>query len=239
VYSSDLSFIYKATSEGRSVAIKKSLYAGASRESLAKFIEYEERALKTCDNHPNVVRLLDGKGIGPDRELMFEWIVGKTLEQASQFTLEVATQLFREIASATGAINRGGFLHSDLHPKNVMVRDGHAVVIDLGLAYHLHEKPFFHTSGGSEGYRAPERYESRPAAISADVYSLGAVLYYLVRGRHAFYQTDWRRVNDREMPSKIPDVPDWVNEVIQKATQHKPSDRFQTVEELLAALPGE
>lgn len=108
VYSSDLSFIYKATSEGRSVAIKKSLYAGASRESLAKFIEYEERALKTCDNHPNVVRLLDGKGIGPDRELMFEWIVGKTLEQASQFTLEVATQLFREIASATGAINRGG-----------------------------------------------------------------------------------------------------------------------------------
>ncbi len=239
VYSSDISIIYRATGGGRSVAIKKSLYAGASRASLAKFIEYEERALLACDGHPNVIRLLDGHGTGPDRELMFEWVVGRTLEQAPQPSFEKAVQLFREIASATCAINRGGFLHSDLHPKNIMERDGHAVVIDLGLAYPLHEKAYFHTSGGSEGYRSPERYQSKPANISADVYSLGAVLYYLIRGRHAFHENDWRRVNDKEMPAKIPNVVDWVNDVIQKATQHNPSDRFQTVEDMLAALPGE
>ncbi len=230
---------YRASSRDRSVFIKCANLSVLPRSDASYFIGYEEEAFRAAGQHPHLVRLLDAQGEGADRTLMFEWIEGRTIASLPRLSLEAATKLFREIASAVCAIHKGGFLHSDLHPGNVMLRNGHAIVLDLDLAYPLHKSSYFTTYGGMERYCAPERYNSERADTYSDVYSLGVLFYYLLRRQHAFYEDDWVRVCDKLMPPHIPSVPQWVNQVIRKATRHQPSERFQTVEDMLAALPAE
>lgn len=241
---SNVSRVYRAISSqsGKTVAIKEATcnHPWVSKQNRAEFIRCEEAALRSCRPTPHVVRLLDAKGVDLDRKLMFEWIEGRMVESVRHFSFTEAVERFREMCEGIVCIHAGGYLHSDICPQNTMVKDGHAVVIDLGFAYPLHSRVTFTTGGGRRGYIAPERERLRPATTASDVYSLGVTLYYLVRGAHAFNDamSDRERVNTGAMPAHIDHVPDWVNQVIRKATSHTPKDRFQTVEELAAALPA-
>lgn len=239
VHKTGNSTVWRAVSPtGHSVAIKEVGFHASSPSLRASLIEYEAEALRRCD-HPHVIRLIDTHGDGADRKLMLEWVDGYSLARFRTKSLATAIRVFRQIGEGVAAIHKGGFLHSDLHPKNVLFdpRKRKAIVIDLGFAYPLLEKAGAGINGGTAKYIAPERLVGSSADVRSDIYGLGAVLYYLVKGDHAFTMEDAVRFACKSRPPKILCVPNRVNTVIQKACAFEPSDRFRTVDEMLAALP--
>src|SRR6185503_15532021 len=98
----------------------------------------------------------------------------------------VATQL----ATVLDHIHDCGYVHRDVKPSNVFLRDGRVTLIDFGLACRAGtERPLQGREGlcvGTVQYAAPEQITGNAVDARTDVYSLGCVLYELVTGLRPF-----------------------------------------------------
>ncbi|MDE6866046.1 MAG: serine/threonine protein kinase, partial [Muribaculaceae bacterium] len=109
-----------------------------------------------------------------------EWIEGKTLAELlreGKLTGKERKKILREIIAAAGYLHSMGVIHRDLKPSNIMVRNAgkSVVLIDFGLAdtddYIELKQP-----AGTPGYISPEQMDDKSAAISDDIYSIGAIM---------------------------------------------------------------
>lgn len=109
-----------------------------------------------------------------------EWIEGKTLAELlreGKLTGKERKKILREIIAAAGYLHSMGVIHRDLKPSNIMVRNAgkSVVLIDFGLAdtddYIELKQP-----AGTPGYISPEQMNDNSAAISDDIYSIGAIM---------------------------------------------------------------
>jgi serine/threonine-protein kinase len=115
-------------------------------------------------------------------ELLMEAIEGKSLDGLDVSKVEVGqwVQVFREVAAALAHMHRRKVLHGNLTPSKIMITRGGRVKL-LGYGQSLAPPE---ASVGSKAYQAPERVkEGRPPTEAADVYSLGAVMYWCLTGR--------------------------------------------------------
>jgi serine/threonine protein kinase len=99
--------------------------------------------------------------------------------------------LATQIAEALDAAHRKGVVHRDLKPANIMVTtEGSVKLLDFGLAKQVTDsdetRTIEGTVMGTAAYMAPEQAEGKPLDARSDVFSFGAVLYELLRGRRAF-----------------------------------------------------
>ena len=139
--------------------------------------------------HRYIVQLIDADMRGA--WLAMEYVPGPSLsgwgrEQPLTARVEVGARL----AEAVAHLHQSGILHGDLKPDNVMVdSQGHPRLIDLGTARRLADPP---PKGfaGTLGYAAPELLRGEHGGPECDVYSLGAVLYYLLTGQPPFRDAD-------------------------------------------------
>jgi serine/threonine protein kinase len=124
----------------------------------------------------------------------------------------------------------GGFAHGDIEPGNLMLdRSGRIRIIDLGgpvqgLGY----------GGLSSAYAAPEQVGH--VDIRTDIYSLGAVFYFLLAGHPPFRGTAEARRAPRRIREIVPTMPDGLATVLDKMLAENPEDRYQTPLELMAEL---
>jgi serine/threonine protein kinase len=174
-------------------------FAGPSEEQANRFLT-EARAVARLQ-HPNIVQIYD---IGEHQELTYlalEYVGGGTLAaklRTERLPSRAAAETVAKIARAVHHAHAAGVLHRDLKPSNILLTlDGEPKIADFGLAK-LRELPkedaHLTHSGvvlGTPAYMAPEQADGRVNELgpTADIYSLGAILYELLAGRPPFQGT--------------------------------------------------
>ena len=97
----------------------------------------------------------------------------------------VAVAIVRDCLAALAALHRGGIVHGDIKPANIMLkRTGNAKTIDIGSAFELNDPPASRSC--TPRYVAPEILDGKPSSPSSDVASLGYVLIELLSGEPIF-----------------------------------------------------
>lgn len=150
--------------------------------------------------HPNVVRLMDYGTAGELDFLMMEWVEGASLREiiagnrsaGANTGFETALDWLLQVCRGLEAIHAQGVIHRDVKPANIMIaRDGHAQIVDLGIAKEIQGTTAGLTStgivAGTIVYMAPEQITA-PESVDhrADLYSLGATFYELLTGTAPF-----------------------------------------------------
>jgi serine/threonine protein kinase/TolB-like protein/tetratricopeptide (TPR) repeat protein len=179
----------------RIVALKRVLsYHADSRDTLARFRREAEAAASL--DHPNILPIYE---VGESEEgvpfFSMKYASGGSLQEVGPALHNDPREIARLMAKVTRAVqyaHRQGILHRDLKPGNILLdsRD-EPLVSDFGLAKWLDASSDLTrtlTIFGTPGYIAPEQAEGPAASLkpSADVYSLGAILFDLLAGRPPF-----------------------------------------------------
>jgi eukaryotic-like serine/threonine-protein kinase len=140
-----------------------------------------EGALLTTLTHPHLVRGYEFVTT-PAPALVLETLPGATVSALVDdrlFGVFDAALLGRQLASVLGYLHRHGWVHLDVKPDNVVVQEGRAVLIDLGLA----TRPGRVERGmGTDGYAAPEQDAGGTVSAATDVWGLAATLFECVTG---------------------------------------------------------
>jgi serine/threonine protein kinase len=238
----------------RRVAIKVLPTAKAEDESSLQRFYREARAVAAVD-HPNIVRAYD---IDQDENLHFlvmEYVDGTNLQElVKKFgPLDVLRTCHYVYGASVGLqhAHEMGLVHRDVKPGNILIdRAGVVKILDMGLARFFHDdedaltKKYDENVLGTADYLAPEQaLDSHTVDIRADIYSLGATFYYLLTGSAPFPEGSvaqkliWHQNRQpRQLKSLRPEVPNEIVAIVEKMMAKKPSARYQTPAEVMAAL---
>lgn len=207
--------------------------------------------------HPNIVAIYDtgaqSRSEGqPDLQfIVMELCGGGTLEDLltanKRLAPERVASIGRTVCDALAYAHKQGIVHRDIKPGNVLVADdGLLKVGDFGIAKAAFAKSDITTTGsilGTVTYLSPEQSQGDEPDARSDIYGLGIMLYELTVGRPPFagetqIATALMHVNDRPPPVRSikAGVPRPLESTIMKALEKDPSDRFQSAEEMAAAL---
>jgi serine/threonine-protein kinase len=201
-------------------------------------------------HHPAIVRVFDTCTDG-EEALVMELVRGRTLRAllADEGPLDsvLTASLGAVVAEALHHAHEAGLVHRDVKPSNILLsHDGRVLLADLGIAKVADGADLTRTDVGLLGtarYLSPEQVEGGPVDPRTDVYGLGVVLYEAVCGRPPFeadnvLATALQRLHrDPLRPRQIrPDITRGLDEVVVRALCRDPDHRFQSAQELRAAL---
>jgi serine/threonine-protein kinase len=210
--------------------------------------------------HPALVRSFGGGEHDGLPYLLVEYLEGPSLfdvlEQspARQLVVTDALRAAIHLGSALNHLHHSGFLHLDLKPANMILREGVPVLIDYDTARPLRPGSRPHRRLGTPPYMAPEHAARGPLTPAADVYGLGALLYELITGRWAFedaYAAEERAEGDVGQYPQLggtlpppprqfrPEISPTLEQTILTCLQPEPGARFPGMHQLLLALIAE
>lgn len=158
--------------------------------------------------------------------------------------------LLRQACHSLAEAHRLDIVHRDLKPSNLIVGPrglnyDHLTVLDFGVTRHVHDASGRRQRAGTPGYSAPEVLEGHAVQDArADVYSLGAVAFFLLTGRPLFHGVtgEERRRRQREGPAPRPSVyagqtiPEELDLLIARCLEPDPLQRPVSVAEVDAIL---
>lgn len=171
----------------------------------------EETRILAGLEHSHIARLYDaGVTSSGFRYLVMEYIDGAPIDRyAQQLNESQKLRLFLQVCAGVQYAHRSLIVHRDLKPGNILVtREGVAKLLDFGIAKMLSVETAGHTTGvraWTPDYASPEQIQGRPITTSADVYSLGVVLYELLTGRppRSFENESLERILERAAGEEI------------------------------------
>ena len=174
------------------------LSRGEKRDVYTRRFRREAELLSRLD-HPNIVKVFDFWIDVFGAYIVMEYIDGDTLEHIRkrnlyEFDEGAAIQIMILLADALNyAWEEMKLLHRDIKPSNIMLdKDNHLFLLDFGIAKSLDESDAttLTVEGrglGTPGYMSPEQFrDTRNLKCSADIYSLGATIYFLLTGEPPF-----------------------------------------------------
>jgi serine/threonine-protein kinase len=220
----------------------------AEPETIPRF--RNELKLSRDISHKNVCRMFDLNISSGSHYITMEYVDGESLKTIIQMTKKLsvaaAISITKQICEGLGEAHRHGVVHRDLKPGNVMIdRDGHAKILDFGLARSIESKGITATGIiiGTPEYMSPEQVLEKTVDRRSDIYSLGVLLYEMLTGllpfegdspvRVALKHVKEKPIEPKEINLKIPQV---VSHVILKCLAKEKEDRYQSTEELYAEL---
>ena len=240
----------------RQVAIKVLPPKLAADPDTVEAFYNEARALARLD-HRNIVHAYDAAKDSGVHYLVLEYVKGRTLEDVvakdGPLSAHRAIDYLRQAALGLQHAFEAGLVHRDVKPGNFLVTDaGVLKILDLGLARFC-TGPESGTGSkpgqvvGTLDYMAPEQaLNTGEVDHRADIYSLGATFYYCLTGRPPFgtgtvaQKMLWHQMRTPEPIQKTRgDLPAQITDIVEKMMAKDPAERFQTADELLAALPSQ
>ena len=208
-------------------------------------------------NHAGIVMATDAGTVGAGAYLVMELIdgadLGRIVREGGPLTIEAACEAGRQTSEALAAAHGGGVVHRDVKPSNIMLDcHGRVRLLDFGLA---HVTLTTQNSGetsverllGTLDFMAPEQTEpQRPVDARADLYGLGATLYFLLTGRPPHGSRSGRSIlehirvvshDDASPVSSIRvDVPAELDALVSQLLRRDPESRPQSAAEVAVAL---
>jgi len=248
---SGMASIYEAidTDTGEIVAVKVPLMQCESDPTLfSRFLMEEEIGKKL--KHPYIIRIIPVENKSRPY-LVSEYLKGQTLGQKLRnvrpLSVDESLSIASRMCEALTCMGEHGIVHRDLKPDNVMLcEDGSIRILDFGIAKTgIRRLTFagFSTVLGTPDYMAPEQVKGKRGDARTDIYSLGTMLYEMVTGRvpfqgdNPFAAMNARVAGDPLRPREIrPEIPEQVEEIVLKALEPKPDDRYQTAAEMKVDL---
>jgi serine/threonine protein kinase, bacterial len=215
----------------------------ADMAKIAKAQELFEREAHTLKslNHPGIPKYYDFFVEDGKKYLAMELVHGQDLEKRiytnGPVTPNQAIAWMIQTCEILDYLHgqEPPLIHRDIKPANLMVRnhDNHIVVLDFGAVKEIGTAPG--TRIGAEGYCAPEQERGQPLTQS-DLYAIGPTLIFLLAGENPFKFYRQRGRNYRFDVTSVPTITPQLREVIDRATEPLPRDRYQTAREVAAAL---
>ena len=256
-------YLVKDTKLDRKAALKiLPSQLAADRNRMQRFVQEAKAA--SALNHPNILTIYEiGEGDG-QRFIATEFIDGMTLRQrlSSPLDVEDALDIAIQISSALAAAHKVQIIHRDIKPENIMIRreDQLAKVLDFGLAkinqQRSSEVPadsgvdtILANTGpgvvmGTVAYMSPEQARGDKVDERSDIWSLGVVLYEMIAGCSPFVAGSANEIISSIL-SRQPappltrfrhEVPERLEEIIEKALTKNRDERYQTSRDLLIDL---
>src|SRR5256885_561025 len=275
-------YLAQDTKLDRKVALKiLPAEVASQRDRMERFVREAKSAAAL--NHPNIAHIYEiGSSPltveGPDSDattsqethyIAMEFIDGQTLRQLIHSRQPEFLKLLRylqHVAEGLAKAHAVGIVHRDLKPDNIMItRDGHAKILDFGLAKLIAPQQSGLTGGepsqqatailqqhstpgvvlGTVGYMSPEQAQGKTKEIDyrSDIFSFGCILYEAVTGRKAFAGKDpIDTLNKiiREPSAPItdfrPEASDHLQRIVRRCLAKDPEDRYQTVKDVAIEL---
>ncbi len=228
----------------------------SSSEALPMF--REEARLSARLNHPGIVHVYDVGVSDDDHFLVMEYLEGVSLSRALKPGVDLALAVRLHIlCSVLDALHYAHTLvtpdgkpaeivHRDATPSNVFLTfDGDVKLVDFGVAKSLRDSGLETRTGtfkGKPSYMAPEQIRGK-VTPQIDVFAVGAMLWESIAGRRM-----WARRTEVELLSAlvcgeiprieevVPDVPDELRRIVERALAPEPADRYASADEFLSDL---
>lgn len=220
---------------------------------LCEKAQSEVKLMHDLQNHPNIVRYLDyrfedwqdGQFFGVDMLIRMDLLdnLGNHLQKGVIFQEETIIQLGIDICKALTICHKMNILHRDIKPDNIFIsRSGTYMLGDFGISKMVEDSQNSMTMAGTRAYAAPEQF-GNTYDWRIDIYSLGLTLYELANhNRLPFAKTNY--VSAEEIAMRLsgmkPEPPCAVSkelaDVIMKACEANPEDRYQSAEAFMADL---
>jgi YVTN family beta-propeller protein len=256
-----MSVVYRAEHLrlGRKVALKLLAPELATNEGFRDRFIRESRLAASID-HPNIIPIYDADEVDGLLYIAMRYVEGTDLKGLLRRTGPLdaarAVNIVSQAARALDAAHVRGLIHRDVKPANILIvpaededSSDHVYLSDFGLVKRVEAESRITGTGqfvGTVEYVAPEQIEGKPVDGTADVYSLGCVLYECLTGKAPFERDSevavmWAHVKE-EPPKVTPDrsdLPPAVDDIVAKAMAKGVGDRYPTCGNLGADLRRE
>ena len=204
--------------------------------------------------HPHILGVLDSGDAQGFFYYVMPYVEGETLRdrlaRSGELPVPEAVRLLAEIAEALAAAHGSGVVHRDIKPENILLSGRHALVMDFGVAKAVTEasgRQQLTTAGvalGTPAYMAPEQASADPQMDGrVDIYAIGVMGYEMLSGFTPFHglnpqQTLAAHVTREPTPlgTQRAGLSPSLEAVIMRCLAKRPADRYQTADELVAAL---
>ena len=236
---------------GRRLALKVLRDTLRGDEDRARFLR--EGQLAASISHAHTVYIFGSEEVGGAPAITMELLSGGTLKDRvsaeGPMPPSAAVSAVLDIIGGLDAAQAAGILHRDIKPSNCFVdADGAVKVGDFGLSISTLTRDVRHelATAGFEGtpqFAAPEQLRGEPLDVRADIYAVGATLYYLLTGRPPLDAPDFRELVSKVASEKPPsprvlrrDIPRGLAAVVLRCLAKAPAGRPQSYAELADLL---
>ncbi len=206
--------------------------------------------------HPHILPLFDSGTADGFLFYVMPYIQGETirekLSRETQFGVDDAVRITREIADALDYAHRHGVIHRDIKPENLLLHDGRAMVMDFGIALAVSAAAGGRMtetglSLGTPHYMSPEQATAeKDLTPRADVYSLATVLYEMLTGNPPHVGASAQQIIMKIITEQVQpvttyrkSVPPHVAAALMRALEKLPADRFESAKAFRDALGTE
>jgi serine/threonine protein kinase len=238
---------------GRDVAVKVYHFhpdADSQSAKVARKMFFNEAHIVGMLQHPNILPIFDAGEENGRYYVVMEHVQGaRTLSSyckpGSLLRIEDVIEIVFKCAKALHYAHGRGLIHRDIKPSNIMLTpDNDVRIIDFGIAL-LKDADLSMIQGiaGSPSYMSPEQVQSIELTPASDIYSLGAVMYELLTGFRPFRASALANLLNQIVFATPPpihtlrsDVPETLEEIVVRAMQKDPEDRFSNGAEMAAEL---
>lgn len=243
--------VYKAqhTETGRIIAVKVLDFDQKRDEESIKRLQMEA-VIAFRLNHPNIIKLYDYWRDEYGIWVAMPWMPGGSLRQQIEqggWSIRRTLNLLKQLAGALTAAHKKSIIHRDIKPDNILFdTDGIAYLADFGVAKRLKADAITHPTVfvGSPAYLAPEQIRKEDITPRTDIYSLAVTLHETLAGEHPFgYSLSKMQMVIRHLQDPLPslrlsrpDVPEALAQVLLRATEKEPENRYGNIEEFAGAF---
>lgn len=245
---------------GREIAIKVLAKDALQDAEATARLEREARAIAAL-SHPNIVAVYDVGHEDGTFYLVTELLEGKTLRdtlQAPPMNWRRAVEIGAEVADGLAAAHAKSIVHRDLKPENIFITDtGRVKILDFGLAQtdsilsdrdegNIPTTKWFQTQPGTVigtlGYMSPEQLRGEAVDPSADIFSLGCILFEMVTLKKPFHRDSGAATIAAILKDDLPRdvlsaaVPPEFQRIIEGCVEKSAATRFQSARDLALTL---